>query len=229
MLHQDDSYGDAGLNGAEFAATEFGFELATTASFATADDQTAQIQQLQDAECDVVFQASTLIDSGTIWGKAIAAGFEPRWIALGPAWGSFFAGGEQDQYIKDHVWIVAEDGASLDTSIEGVDQMLTDRDKYNPEIEFNLFSIFGYGQAWAMTQILEKALDNNDITPAGIVKAIGDEQTLTFGGLTGDYEYGGDRSPPRVNAIFTADESNETGLGVVQLSVESDAAKAFSF
>ncbi|MEZ5170126.1 MAG: ABC transporter substrate-binding protein [Acidimicrobiia bacterium] len=230
VIKQDDSYGDAGQEGADFAATELGFDIKTSASFATGDDMTAQIQQLQDNECDVVFQASTLIDSPSIWGRAEAVGFTPRWIGLGPAWSSSFAEGDLASYIKDNVWIVAEDGASLDESIPGVKQMLDQRDQFAPDTAINLFSLFGYVSAWGTAQILEKAFDNNDVTPAGIVKAINEEQTLTFDGAAGDYEYGPDRSPPRVNAIFTAaDSSEDTGLAVVELTVESDAAKNYSF
>lgn len=230
LLRQDDSYGDAGEQGADFAATELGFEIATVASFATGDDMTAQIQQLQDADCDVVFLASTLIDSPSAWGRAEAVGFTPRWIGLGPSWSSSFATSDQAQYIKDNVWVMAEDGASLDTSIAGVQQMLDDRSSLGREdVALNLFSIFGYTSAWFTVQILEKALDNNDITPAGIVRAINEEQTLTSDGISGDYEYGPDRNPPRVNAVFTAGDDPDTGLAVVELSVESDAAKAYTF
>lgn len=230
VLRQDDSYGDAGQAGADFAATELGFEIKTSASFATGDDMTAQIQQLQDANCDVVFQASTLIDSPSAWGRADAVGFEPRWIGLGPAWSSSFATGDQAQYIKDNVWIMAEDGASLDTSIPGVQKMLDDRTSLGrDDVAFNLFSIFGYTSAWFTVQILEKALDNNDITPAGIVRAINEEQTLSSDNISGDYEFGPDRSPPRVNAVFTAGDDPDTGLETVELSVESDAADAYSF
>lgn len=228
VMAQDDSYGEATIEGVDFAATEYGFEVAETQRFATGGDFTAQIQALSDAECDVVFQGSTVVDSPNIWGQAIAIGFAPRWIGLGPAWGSFFADGDQVDYIGENVWIVAEDGASLDPSFEGVAQLLDQRDQYAPELEFNLFSLFGYGQAWAMTQILEKAIELNDITPEGIVRAIGEEQTLTFGGLTGDYEYGPDRNPPRVNAIFTVGDA-ETGLEAVELSVEGEPAQAYSF
>ncbi len=230
VLRQDDSYGDAGQEGADFAATELGFEIKTSASFATGDDMTAQIQQLQDADCDVVFQASTLIDSPSAWGRAEAVGFEPRWIGLGPAWSSSFATGDQVQYIKDNVWIMAEDGASLDTSIEGVQKMLDDRASLGREdTPINLFSLFGYISAWSTQQILSTALENNDITPAGIVRAINQEQTLSFEGAAGDYEFGPDRNPPRVNAVFTAGDDPDTGLETVELSVTSDAAEAYSF
>ncbi len=228
IMAQDDSYGDAGIEGVDFAAGEYGFEVASTQRFATGGEFTAQIQALKDANCDVVFQASTPVDSPNIWGQAIATGFAPRWIGLGPAWASFFKDGDQVDYIKDHVWIVAEDGASLDESFDGVAEMIANRDQYAPDMTFNLFSIFGYGQAWAVDQILERAVENNDITPEGIVKAIGEEETLKFGGITGDYQYGPDRNPPRVNAIFTVGDA-ETGLETVQLSVEGDPAKAYTF
>ncbi len=53
---QNDVYGQAGLEGVEFAGTKLGFELKAKPSYKAGDqDFTAQVNELKNANCQVVF------------------------------------------------------------------------------------------------------------------------------------------------------------------------------
>jgi hypothetical protein len=78
-----------------------------------------------------------------------------------------------------------------------------------------------------MAQILEKAVENGDLSRKGIVAAMNDVGTLKTGGLLSDYEYGGpsDRVFPRAGRIFSIDP--EKGLKAATELFTSDGAKEF--
>jgi hypothetical protein len=102
--------------------------------------------------------------------------------------------------------------------------------KYDPSQAPDYYFGFGYYQAWAVTQILEKAVSLGDLSHQGIITAMEKVGTLTFDGLSGDYKYGPatTREPPRTTTIFKINPAKPIGIEKVTV-VTSDAAKKFAF
>ena len=233
-LIQDDPYGEAGQAGLEFAAEELDIELGTTARFpstATADAFTAPISQLQGDECEMVFLISTPAATGAALGVAAQAQFAPQWIGQSPTWIGALGASPLAPYLQANFLVVSEGSEYGDTSVPGMAELIRIQETYGggqaPDVYFN----FGYIQALAVTSLLEKAVELGDLSHDGILAALEELGTVSFGGLSGDYEYGpvDDRVPPITSTIFRVDPSKPTGLGLVEKDVQAPFAEDFEF
>jgi ABC-type branched-subunit amino acid transport system substrate-binding protein len=225
MMRQDDPYGESGKEGLDFAAEQFDFTVTKDVTYGVADtDYSAQINQLKAAACEVVLLVGLPNATVGILGKAAETGFEPQWIGQGPNWINVLKG---NAYAQKNLVIATEGPEWGDTSVSGMAQLLEDVKAYFPEQAPDLYFLFGYAQAWSMAQILEKAVENGDLSRKGIIAAMNDVGTLDTGGLLSDYEYGGpdDRVFPRAGRIFSVDAT--VGLKAKTDLYTSDAAKEF--
>ena len=82
-----------------------------------------------------------------------------------------------------------------------------------------------------MTALLEKAVDEGDLSRDGLMKALEGLGRVSFDGLTGDYQYGPaeQRNPPRTSTIFEVDPDKPFGLGTKKYNFSSSAAEEFEF
>lgn len=206
-MTSDDGYGKAGLEGAQFAADQMGFKLADNETFSSAlsgGTYTAQVQTLQEKGCDAVWLVSLPTDTIGIFNAAISKDFAPQWIGTSPTWINLLAAGGTADYVKDH-YIVAAQGVEWgDTSVPGSEKMLAAVKKFSPKEQPNFYFSFGYVQAQAMAQILAKAIDDGDLSRAGIMNAMNTVGTLKFTGFSADQKYGNPaaRVPPRETTLF---------------------------
>ena len=229
---QDDAYGEAGQEGVEFAAGKLDFEIASTARFkGAAPDFTAQVQQLKNAGCEVVFLVSTPTDTGKLLGTAAQLSFAPQWVGQSPSYIGALAASPLKDYLAKTFMLAAEGTEWGDPSVPGMKTMIERIGKYKPDQAPDYYFGFGYNQMNAVVQVLEKAVELGDLSREGIKKAMEEVGTLTFDGLTGDYEYGAadDRNPPRTTSLFKINPAKPIGIEKVKLSFESDIAKEFEF
>ena len=231
-LIQDDPYGEAGQEGVDFAAEELGFDVASTQRFKVTDqDFTAQITALKGAACDAVFGVATAASLSGILTAAVQNTFAPRWILQSPAWLSVFAASPLKDYLAANVWVLSEGPAWGDTSVPGMQQLLDDTTKYAPDQKPDQYYAFGWAAAWAVTQVLEKAVELGDLSRDGIIEAMNSLDEVSTDGLLGDYGWGApaDRTPPRATSINTVNPDLPVGLEQIERDYESEAAKKFDF
>jgi ABC-type branched-subunit amino acid transport system substrate-binding protein len=229
---QDDAYGEAGQAGVDFAAEELGFTVAETQKFDVgAQNVQGQISRLKGAGCEAVFLVATPSDAGTIWGTAAQGKFAPRWIAQSPSWIDELGTSPLAKYLQQTVWVAAEGTEWGDDSVPGMAEMVKNVEELRPKQEPDYYFAFGYNQARAMTAVLEKAVELGDLSREGILKASQEVGTVSFDGLTGDYQYGTaeERNPPRSSTIFKVDPKKPFGLATEKYLYESEAAKKFEF
>jgi len=233
VLRADDPYGEAGLAGVTYGAEKMGLTITSQATFKTGDtDFTAQISQLQGAGCEIVTLTAIPSDTPGILGEAIKRNFAPKWLGQSPTWLSAFAGlASLEPYMAANYILTSEGVNWGDTSVPGMQQMLTDVQKFKPDQKPDIYFVFGYGQAWAADQILEEAAKAGDLSPQGILDASHKIAKLTFGDLFGDYTYGapGDRNPPRRSSMFAVYKAAPGGLNAIETNFTSDAAKSYEF
>jgi ABC-type branched-subunit amino acid transport system substrate-binding protein len=228
-MAQDDEYGSAGLDGLTQSSKTLKFKVSKTVRFATTSDVSAQVGELADANCEAVLLVSLPNDTASIVTKMIGRNFTPQILGLGPTW---LTGFENDPnngsfYVDHFVW-VGEGPAWGDQSVPGMAKMLADVQQFAPDQRPDQYFAFGYAQAWAMDQILERAVKNGDLSKAGIAKASNQVGTLKFDGLVGDYKYGKaakDRNPPRASTIAKIAVGVPIGLQAIETNLASDAAK----
>ena len=229
---QDDAYGEAGQSGVDFAAENLGFEVVDTQKFKVGDkDVTGQVQRLQGSKCDAVFLVATPTDAGTIWGTAAKLGFAPRWIGQSPTWIDELGASPLAEYLQQTTWIVAEGTEWGDEEVPGMADMVARVEEFKPDQEPDYYFGFGYNQGIAMTALLEKAVELGDLSREGMMKASEELGSVSFDGLSGDYQYGPaeERSPSRMSTIFEVDPDKPFGLGTLEYQYESDAAASFEF
>jgi ABC-type branched-subunit amino acid transport system substrate-binding protein len=229
---QDDAYGEAGQSGVDFAAEQLGFEVADTQKFKVGDkDVTGQVQRLQRSKCDAVFLVATPTDAGTIWGTAAKLGFAPRWIGQSPTWIDELGASPLAEYLQQTTWIVAEGTEWGDDQVPGMKDLIARVEEFKPDQEPDYYFSFGYLQGIAMTALLEKAVELGDLSREGLMKASEELGTVSFDGLSGDYEYGPaeSRNPSRMSTIYEVKPDQPFGLGTLEYQYESEAAKAFEF
>ena len=230
-LAQDDVYGQAGVQGVDFAAQKNGFTVTSKQKFTATKgaEATASIQALKDAGCEMTFLVSTPTDTGALLGIAARTGVTTQWMGQSPSYIGALAASPLKDYLAKTFMVASEGTEWGDTSVEGMKSMLADLAQFKPDQQPDYYFAFGYNQANAVVQVLEKAVALGDLSRAGIIKATEEVGTVTFGGLTGDYRYGkaADRDYPVETTIFKVDPTKPIGLAAVKKNFTTDAAKEF--
>jgi ABC-type branched-subunit amino acid transport system substrate-binding protein len=232
ILRQDDPYGEAGLEGVQFALDELGIDLASEATFPVGNpDFTAQISQLQGAGCEMVWLTATPTDTGGALGKAAELGYTPQWLGQSPTWIGAFVESPLLPYLQEHYYWVSEGPEYGDTSASGMSELMRIQEQYAPDQEPDIYFNFGYLESQAVHQVLERAVEMGDLSHEGIIEALNSIEEFDFGGVFGNYGWGApeDRNPPRANSIFEVDPNKPIGLGLLVEEHEAPFAADFEF
>jgi ABC-type branched-subunit amino acid transport system substrate-binding protein len=230
IIAEEGAYGDAGIEGLEYAAEELDFDIAVTARFkATDQDLTAPVQQLKNGNCAGVFVTATPSPTGKIVGTSAQLAFAPKWFGQSPTWVNALVGSPIYPVLEKDYILAAEGPQWGDESVPGMKQLLDDVAKYAPTQGPDGYFVFGYAQAMAVHQVLETAVENGDLSREGILKAV-EETEVDSKGLYGEYQYGAadDRDPSRTTAVFKINKNVPGNLEKIE-DITSDAAKSFSF
>ena len=233
-----DPYGQAGKEGAEFAAKQLKVKLASEQTFTAGQaDFTSQMGELQKAGCDMVWLTALPTDSIPILKRAIQVNFAPQWMGQSPTWISALPALTNPSYMAEH-YILASEGVEWgDTSVPGMAEMLDAVKKYTPDQKPDIYFAFGWLQGEAMSQVLATAVKNGDLSHAGIVKAAADTKKFTFNGLVNSETFGApaDRDPSRATTLYKVTPDTVDTNGALTLvapgskNFTTPAAKAFSF
>jgi len=225
-------YGDAGLAGLEAAARALGVPVAATARYNQGDTAfTAPVNQLSDARCDAVFMATFSGDTSRFVGEAESRQFTPRYVVQATGWDPSLATGPLAAVMARSLWVMGEGTEWGDRRVKGQADMLDRLARFAPGQAPDYYFVFGYYQAWAVAQVLERAAERNDFTRPGIVRAMESVGTLRFDGLSGDYAYGppAARVPPRASTLFSVDAAKPLGLAALEVNLQTDAARRYVF
>ena len=235
-LANDSAYGDAGVDGANIAAEKLGFELAVEARFpegqANAEEFGTQISQLQSENCEVVFVTALPSETGPAMGAAASVGMEATFIGSSPTWINALLGSEAlVPYLEANYYLVAEGATWGDESVPGMAAMISDLEEFTPDQDPDYYFAFGYNQAQAIVALLEKAVEDGDLSRDGLKKAMENLGTVSFDGLSGDYEYGpaDTRQPPTTNTIFKINAEVPNGVEAIAQDYESEFASEVEF
>lgn len=207
-LALDDSYGEDGVEGVEFITKKLGLNFAAQEQFTAASPVSSQVDNLVSAKCDAVVVVATAIDIASVLSAFAERSADIQLIGLAAAWipeANIRLTPTSREYAADHLWIVSAGAKWGDESVEGVAKMMKDIKTFRPEQTSNPFFMYGYTQAWAMDQILEKALENGDLSTQGVSRALANVGTFDFQGLLPSYEYGPNtktRVVPPENTVF---------------------------
>lgn len=225
-------YGDAGLEGLQFASTEMGFPIVSAARFRQDDaDFVAPITQLRTARCDAVFLVSLPGVTGRLLGAAAQMGYAPRWIGLMPAWHSTMAASPLKDYFERNFWVVWDGPQWGDSTVAGLRALQAAQQQYEPDQQPDLWFACGWILGQLTQATLERAVADGDLSRAGIMAAVTKLGRLDFDGILSAYTYGpvDSRDPTRSVSIFRVNASMPLGLELLRQGMSSPAAAKFTF
>jgi len=240
LIYQDDDYGLDGLKGLEYAAKQFGFQIVAKATYKTTDTALgAQVTAMRTAGADYVFLTTTPSATGRILGAAAALNYTPQWIGNSPSWiGALVGTAAQPSplvpYLRQYVWVVTDAQCAWGETkegCEGMKELLDNHQKFGKDQAPDYYFIFGYTQARVVHQILEKAVEQGDLTRAGVVKAFESLKSVNMGGLLNPISYGTackDKIPATGSTIWKIDPAQPIALARVA-TIDSAAIKQFPF
>ncbi|MCW2695638.1 MAG: branched-chain amino acid transporter substrate-binding protein [Modestobacter sp.] len=228
-LKMDGPIGDQTEFGVEYAAQELGVRYGGSASFPAPNpsDVTAQIVTLRDAGCTEITVAGVFVMQQAA-ARAAQLGWEPHWTALGTTYVSDIATGTAADYIQENVSFLFTGSDWEDSSVEGQVDLVEDVESVEPGTPPALVTYeTGYITGMVMAAVIRQAIDDGDMSPAGLLaasNAVGNVDMLGLGG--GGYDYGSgpdDRQPPRAVTFYEVTDETEQGVRAVETGFTSPA------
>lgn len=211
IISQDDAYGQDGLKGYQEAVSCYSLNDVAKATYELTDTSyTAQVSAMKQAGAKYVILTAIPTAAAGIIGAAAAIGYFPQWIMNSPAWANGLLGVSPafTGLLEKSVWVVSQGATWGDTSQPGMAEMLNNIQKYAPSQQPDGYFEFGYAEAKVTAAILKKAIENKDLTRAGLLKAFNSLGTVDLGGLFPTAHYGAtpnERVPTRDNSVFGLD------------------------
>ena len=234
IIYQNDEYGQDGLRGYAAAAKELGFDDVSRQTFKAGDTEfTAQIQKLKTAGAKAVVVVALPSSTGPIVGTAATLGFKPQWILQGPAFleqlitkdGSLNATPTPVAPALDGALVTSFSAAWGDPDAPGMKAVVADHDKYEPGAPPSIYFALAYASGKVQAAILRKAIEDGDLSRAGILKAKLNLGEVDLGGVTPSVTYTEKGGPPSTKTLITRiDPSVDGFLKPVEESYGSDVA-----
>lgn len=229
--------GDFGLDGAAgaaLAAEALGLEVVYDGSGAVIPTDEASLTEVANSiagsGADVVALVATPGAFSSIYGQAVAQGFEAKWTGTSPSWSPAFMQSEiaelvtRDVYISTYVdsWAGQSQGSQDFTAL--VQELRPDApplDYYNE----------GYVEAKILHEALLRAYENGDMTRTGVLDAAKSLENVDFNGLHAPETYVGEPNDQVQRLINIARPSAEspTGSEIVAYDYVADIVDAYQF
>src|SRR5690606_18806621 len=172
-------------------------------------NQDAVVSAVAAANPDVVLLAVGPAETAEIVGKLAAGGFQGRFLGSLPTWNpALLQSGAAQALIGLYNHLAPTE--QWDGTSEGVEAMKASLDGEEPP---NAGYIIGWVMNYPMHALLEKAVENGDLTRAGLRAAI-DGLEVDFQGMAEPITYGGDGKEVAVSGVIVSTPNPEAPLGV---------------
>lgn len=234
--------GDYGLDshaGARLAAEAAGLEIVYEGEGAinVADEATLTevANEIVASGADLVYVTTTPTAFSSIFGQALAGGFQAIWSGAGPSYNPAFIA--PDSPIKDAIaastfWSSYYSLWGQDETADAV-QLLTDSGVTQPVSAY----MEGFVEAQIMHAALQAAYDAGDMTQAGVLAAAKTLENVSFDGLGPDESYVGESNEQVQRASATIWQPDPEGLAsgenagesVLETNYTSSIAEGYEF
>ena len=229
-LTQDDAYGEAVTDGAEFAAEQLGTELAERAQFNLgAQDFTPQLNAIRRAGCDLTVFASAPGTSATILSDAAAADLDTTFLGAGVAWAPALAESPVIDYLRENVLIVDWNASPGGDQTPGMQRLLAGLKEVAPNRLATDYVLFGAVAGATAEAVLERAVRNGDLSREGIRTAMTQVGEVDLQGLAPPAQYTdvASREPARESQVFRPDPQSDDGLSPIGDRFTSEPAEQY--
>ncbi len=199
-------YGQDGAIGAKIAAEALGLEVVYDgeAQVIPGADQTPVVTGIAESGADFVWLTTGPTQTAELVGGAVAAGFEGQWAGNSPAWNPALLGTDlapvfDASYTHSTYTVLWGIGDS-----PGMQDLIATMREYAPDNIADDVYIVSWIEGLIAQQVIENAIDNGDITRAGIV-ASANEVTVDLQGLAPNQNWGGSVDEQIVRGTFLYD------------------------
>ena len=199
-------YGQDGARGVKIAAEALGLNVVYDGEGAVIPgaDQTPVITGIVNSGADWVWVTLNPGHTAELMGGAIASGFTGQWIGSSPSWNPALlntaVGPLADQFYTHStytvLWGVGE--------AEGMQEMIDVMREYRPDAPFDDVYIISFIQGYVVHQILDKAINNGNLTRAGVLAAA-NSITADLKGLAPDQSWRGNPNDNVVRETYLYD------------------------
>jgi len=233
-LTVEDSLGKYVQENFDFTIDELGLKKGIDTTFAPNTDQlTPQITALKGAGCDVLMTGGVGGFLQTLAVQSVQQDYAPLVLAGNSAYNITLATGPGAQWLAENAIISVPGDEWLGTNAPGQAMMIEDLEAINPDYTPTANAhLTGYVNALFTAKLLAKAIEDGDLSRAGIATAATELGTWKdeLGLVGGDVVIGAepsDRVPPHKLSMFRIDGSVPTGLKLEEYYYDSEVAQKY--
>ncbi|HEY0639528.1 MAG TPA: ABC transporter substrate-binding protein [Pseudonocardiaceae bacterium] len=228
-VHNAGDYGDDAAAGAKVAAEKRGLTFTDTETAPGQDNQGGAIEAVVSAKPDLVILTTGPTDAAVIIGQAAARGFTGKFIGTGPTWNPGLLKSPAAPAIKA-LYLQSGPWETFTSDTPGHQAM---RDALGSSVQGNDGYTSGWVWSYPLKAALEKAVENKDLTRAGVLRAVQSLDTVDYEGMLPP-EAGKRTGDPnetvfRQSVISKPDEASVTGVSTVESFFVGETAKDYDF
>ncbi len=222
IIYQDDAYGADGLRGFKAVVTGDHLDNVAQATFAVTDtDFTAQVQKMKAAGAQIVVLTALPSASGPIVGTAATLGYFPTYLFQGPAWleqlmtktGALGAPATPiAPALTKSTYVTAFGTPWGNPNAPGMAAMLAAVKKYDPSQLPSVYFELAWMQTHLAAAILQKAIQDKDLTRQGMLNARLHLGSFDTGGITQAIDYTSALGPPSTKSIISRVDPSVLGF-----------------
>lgn len=184
IVYQDDDYGRDALAGWKEQAGQLSVEVVAEQTVTPGQpDVTAAIKALKDGGANYVMLATVPSGTGPVLGTAAKLQYMPVWIGNTPAWVDAFFNHDKlpSQVFTNFYWVTGL--PYWGEEVPGMDKFLAAFEEHGGDMKPDFYVLASYTQGLIQMEILKRAINNGDVTRAGIFKAMQSITKWDAGGL----------------------------------------------
>jgi ABC-type branched-subunit amino acid transport system substrate-binding protein len=210
-VHFPGDYGDDAMVGARIAAEERGIEFTDIQTGPGADQQAAAVKSVVDSGADLVVISTGPLEVAAVVGGALQGGFQGKFIGSIPTWNAALLQSPAGPALEaSYLW--ATSFPLWDTDSPGFEAMRAANGDQTPNDYFAL----GWSGGYVMKAVLEQAIENDDLTRAGLLEAAQSLDGVDSEGMLpeGSGNYAGDANDAavRVSQFGVPQAGTSTGI-----------------
>jgi ABC-type branched-subunit amino acid transport system substrate-binding protein len=226
-LYFEGEYGENGLKGSKYFASENGMKVVEQKIKATDEDMSGQVAAFKRAGVKAIAVTTAPTQLASVAGIAASQGMKVPIVGNNPTYDPALLKSPAAAAVKANAYISASIAPwTLDKGeVQAVSkQFQAAYPKSTPKASVQ----FGWAQAEVMYEILNKACENKDLTRAGLVTAAHQLSGIDTGGLiAGPLDYTQKGQPPTRTVYIARPADVPGGLKALPGTFESDTAKDY--
>jgi ABC-type branched-subunit amino acid transport system substrate-binding protein len=197
-VYFEGEYGEGGLAGSKFFAEQHGMKVVEQQIQATDTDMTAQVTKLKADGVDAIALTVAPAQTASVAGVAASAGLDVPLVGNNPVFAPALLDGPAGPPLIDNLYV-----ASPVAPFDKLPDLLKEYQAAYPG-DPTLGVAFGTAAADVMRQILDKACENGDLTPEGVLAAKDELGTVETGDTAVPLTFETGKSPSDASYIFRA-------------------------